>query len=73
MGLLGNIFPYENVLVTDGLTANAQAAITIALKYANQVYVTVATEEEKEILKKLFPKVCSSIINFYWKTHFDCR
>lgn len=47
----------EKVLVHDGCSPVGQAVLAIALRNGNTVFVTVADDQQRNFLKKKFPKV----------------
>lgn len=55
----------EKVLIHSGTGSIGQAAISVALSYGCEVFVTVGSDDKKQLLKKLFPQIkdkniCSS-------------
>ncbi|GAB6033131.1 hypothetical protein CHUAL_012740 [Chamberlinius hualienensis] len=52
----------ESILIHSGTGGIGQAAIAVALNYGCEIYTTVGTNEKKEALLKLFPKLKASNI-----------
>lgn len=55
--LRGKLQPYEKVLIHSGSGAVGQAAISICLSLNCQVFITVGSEEKRDVLLNLFPQL----------------
>ena len=68
---MGDIKPYESVLVTDALTTIGRAAVAVALSFNVRVFATVNSKDEILTLRKLYPTLNEEDIIVHVEYSFD--